>query len=410
MLRRPLWHASPNLQAFAVITLGLLWSPQAVLADGFNDRAPNAPHQKPAFGGQTRAPVAQDNVSFQQDIIAQGLENPWGMAQLPNGNWLVTERVGRLRYITDKSPLTAPIKGLPAIDARGQGGLLDVVIDQDFTLNRRLWWSYAEPRGNGLNATAVASGVLSEDYTMVTDVEVIFRQQPAWKSTYHFGSRLVFDRTGALFITTGERSYPDARLLAQDTQTHIGKIIRVTKTGQPAPDTPKSAAILPEIWSYGHRNIQAAALDPQGDLWTVEHGPRGGDELNKPQAHINYGWPDITYGEDYSGAPIGAGQTAKEGMAQPIYYWDPVIAPSGMAFYAGSLLPAWQGNVLIGGLASRSLVRLIIENDRVIGEARYLQGEARIRDVAVDEIGAIYILTDDQDGALIRLTPNTKSN
>lgn len=390
------------------LVLGLIWPSLNAVADDFNDRNPNAPHQRPAFAGQTRAAVITDTIELDKTLIAKGLENPWGMAQLANGNWLVTERAGRLRYITATGTLFAPITGLPPVDARGQGGLLDVVIDADFKTSRRLWWSFAEPRGNGKNATAVASGILSDDHRSLSDVKVIFRQNPAWQSTYHFGSRLVFDKTGALFITTGERSYPEARILAQDTRTHIGKVIRITKSGEAAPDNPVSANFLPEIWSYGHRNIQAAALDAKGRLWTVEHGPRGGDELNRPEAHKNYGWPVITYGEDYNGAPLGEGRTADDGMEQPVYYWDPVIAPSGMAFYTGDMFPSWRGSALIGGLASRSLVRIIMKDDRVIGEARYLQGQARIRDVKIGQDGAVYILSDAQNGALIRLTPKNK--
>lgn len=283
--------------------------------------------------------------------------------------------------------------------------MLDLAIRDDFAQTRRLWWSYAEPRGGGRNATAVATGTLDEDGGAVRDVRVIFRQQPAWASTLHFGARLVFDREGMLFVTTGERSLPQSRALAQDVGTHLGKVLRIDPEGGPAPGNPAIPGGLPEIWSYGHRNLQAAALAPDGRLWTAEHGPRGGDELNHPQPGLNYGWPVITYGIDYDGTPIGAGLTARDGMEQPVYYWDPVIAPSGMVFYHGALFPDWQGDLLIGGLAGQALVRLTLDGERVTGEARYLQGQGRVRDVGVARDGAVMILTDADDGALIRLTP-----
>ncbi|MBP7241844.1 PQQ-dependent sugar dehydrogenase, partial [Amaricoccus sp.] len=299
------------------------------------------------------------------------------------------------------------ISGLPEVDVRGQGGLLDVAIRDDFSETRRVWWSYAEPRGEGRNATAVATGVLSEDGATMSDVEVIFQQQPAWTSTSHFGSRLVFDASGALFVTTGERSQPEPRLLAQDVSTHIGKVLRIDPMGGPAEGNPSIPGGLPEIWSWGHRNVQSAALGRDGALWTVEHGARGGDELNRPEAGRNYGWPVITYGQDYRGGPIGEGITARDGMEQPVYYWDPVIAPSGMVFYDGAMFPGWQGSALVGGLAGQALVRLELEDGRVAGEARYLQGMGRIRDVDVAPDGAVMILTDADNGALIRLTPES---
>jgi len=376
----------------------------AARAQDFNAAPPNAPAQTPAFEGQTRAPVIEDDRALAQEVVADGLENPWGMDQLPDGRWLVTERPGRMRLVSAEG-LSPAIAGLPDVDARRQGGLLDVTVRDDFAETRRIWWSYSEPRGGGRNATAVATGRLSADERSLTDVEVIFRQEPAWDSTLHFGSRLVFDDQGALFVTTGERSRPEPRQLAQDVSTHLGKVLRIDPMGGPAAGNPEIEGGQPEIWSYGHRNLQAAALGPDGALWTVEHGPRGGDEVNRPEAGKNYGWPVITYGIDYSGRPIGDGITAKAGMEQPIYYWDPVIAPSGMAFYDGGMFPDWQGDLLIGGLAGQALVRLTLEEGRVTGEARYLQGMARIRDVDVAEDGAITVLTDSRNGALIRLTP-----
>ncbi len=374
-------------------------------AQDFNSAAPNAKGQQPAFVDQTRAPVIADRIELRRTVIADGLINPWGMAQLPDGTWLVTERPGRLRLIGTNGRVSQPVRGLPEVDARGQGGLLGVAIRDDFAGSRRIWWSYAEPRGDGVNTTAVATGVLSADGAALSDVRVIFRQEPAWRSTLHFGSRLVFDRSGALFVTTGERSSAEPRQLAQDVGTHLGKVLRINPDGGAAAGNPRIQGGLPEIWSFGHRNIQSAAIGPDGALWTVEHGPRGGDELNRSEPGRNYGWPVITYGEEYSGSPIGAGLTAQAGMEQPVYYWDPVIAPSGMAFYDGNMFPDWRGSVLVGGLAGQALVRLTLKDNRVTGEARYLQGVARIRDVAVARDGAVMILTDAQNGALIRITP-----
>lgn len=394
----------PRMSTLA-LALGLVVTPLAAAAQDFNAAAPNAAGQEPAFAGQTRAPVIEDDVRIAREIVADGLENPWGMDQLPDGGWLVTERAGRMRLIAADGTVSPPIEGLPEVDARKQGGLLDVVTADDFAQTRRVWWSYSEPRGEGRNATAVATGVLSEEGGAMAEVSVIFRQEPAWSSTQHFGSRLVFDEGGALFVTTGDRSLPEPRRLAQDVSTHIGKVLRIDPMGGPAEGNPEIPGGLPEIWSFGHRNVQSAALGPDGALWTVEHGARGGDELNRLQAGLNYGWPIVAYGEDYSGRPLGDGITAAEGMEQPLYYWDPVIAPSGMAFYDGELFADWRDSVLIGALAGQALVRLEIEDGRVAGEARYPQGGDRVRDVAVAQDGSVMLLIDASDGALVRLTP-----
>lgn len=369
----------------------------------FNAAPPNASGQTPAFEGQTRAPVMADDIPLATTVIAQGLNHPWGMAELPDGNWLVTERAGDLRLISVDGQVSAPISGVPRVDARQQGGLLDVMVAEDFARTRRVWVSYAEPREEGKNATAVATGTLSADGTALEDVRVIFQQQPAWDSTMHFGSRLVLDGRGGLFVTTGERSVESARGLAQDVTTTLGKVVRIN----PDSGAPMGAGIaggLPEVWSYGHRNLQSAALGPDGLLWTVEHGPKGGDELNQPEAGKNYGWPVVTYGLEYSGAPVEGGVTAAEGTEQPVYYWDPVIAPSGMAFYDGEMFPEWQGHALIGGLVTQDIVRLAIRDRRVEGEARHLRGIGRVRDVAVAGDGSLMILTDEDNGRLIRVT------
>jgi len=326
------------------------------------------------------------------------------VALLPDGRFLVTERPGRLRIIDRDGRMGPPIGGVPQVHARGQGGLLDVALDPQFSENHRIFFSFAEPGSGGLAGTAVGRARLTD--SALADLTIIYRQQPKVDGNNHFGSRLVFSREGLLFITQGERfSYPQ---MAQDLSVLLGKIVRVTVDGTIPPDNPfvNRSGARPEIWSYGHRNVQAAALDPAtGQLWTVEHGAMGGDELNHPEAGKNYGWPVITYGRDYSGRSIGIG-AVKEGMEQPVYYWDPVIAPSGMTFYTGNAFPGWQGSILIGGLASQVLVRLELENGRVTRETRYL-GELgqRIRDVQEGPDGFLYLVTDEDPGALLRIRP-----
>ncbi|HYR71591.1 MAG TPA: PQQ-dependent sugar dehydrogenase [Candidatus Acidoferrum sp.] len=335
--------------------------------------------------------------------VAVGLEHPWGVEFLPDGRFLVTERPGRLRVVNRDGRLSAPLTGVPEVYARGQGGLLDVALSPGFAQDRLIYLSFAE-RGSGGAGTAVARGRLGE--RGLEDTQVIWRQQPKVDGSYnHWGSRLVFRPDGTLFVTLGDRFVHSER--AQDLSTTIGKIVRINPDGSVPRDNPfvgRSGA-LPEIWSYGHRNVQAAVLDARGELWTVEHGARGGDELNNPQPGKNYGWPVITYGVDYSGARIGIG-TSHPGMEQPVYYWDPVIAPSGATFYSGTAFPDWRGDLLVGSLRPGALVRLRIANGRVTVEERYLDelGE-RIRDVREGPDGAIYLLTDSSRGRLIRVEP-----
>jgi len=348
----------------------------------------------------TPAPV---NGAVRVQTVAGGLEHPWGLAFLPNGRMLVTERPGRLRTVERDGRVSEPLAGVPQVQARGQGGLLDVALDPRFAENRLVYLSYAEP-GEGGAATAVARGRLGEG--RLEDVRVIYRQQPKVEGSNHFGSRLVFARDGTLFVTQGDRySY---REQAQDLSVGLGKIVRINPDGSIPRDNPfvGRAGVRPEIWSYGHRNVQGAALHPQtGQLWTAEHGARGGDELNRLEAGKNYGWPVITYGVDYSGARIGEG-TAKPGMEQPVYYWDPVIAPSGMTFYTGQAYPDWQGSILIGSLRPGLLVRLTLEGGRVAREERYLGDlRERIRDVRQGPDGLLYLLTDSRDGRILRVMP-----
>lgn len=368
--------------------------------------APNTDLQ-PASPQQTRAPEALSGVEIAVEEIARGLVQPWALAFLPDGRMLVTERPGRLRIVTREGEVSAPVDGLPAVDARGQGGLLDVVPAPDFAQTRTIYWTYAEPRGAGRNGTSVARGRLSEDGRRVENVQVIFRQEPAWASTAHFGSRIVFDREGRLFVTLGDRQGSDSRPLAQDLSAELGKIVRINPDGSIPPDNPflGRADARAAIWSYGHRNVQGADLNPEtGELWAIEHGPRGGDEINIPRPGRNYGWPVISFGEEYSGEPIGEGIAQRDGMEQPLYYWDPVIAPGDMDFYRGDLFP-WRGDLLIAGLRSEALVRLELDGERVRGEERFALGVGRIRDIAESEDGALWIVTDEQNGGVYRLTP-----
>ena len=336
--------------------------------------------------------------------FATGLVHPWGIAFLPDGRALVTERPGRLRLVGRDGRLSAPLSGVPAVLARGQGGLLDVALDPKFAQNRTIYLSYAEPGGDGAG-TAVARARLTDGG--LTDVRVIYRQQPKVAGSGHFGSRLVFRRDGTLFVTQGERMrYSDQ---AQDLGSGLGKVVRINTDGSIPRDNPfvGRSGVRPEIWSYGHRNVQSAALHPgTGALWTVEHGARGGDELNHPEAGKNYGWPVISYGVEYSGRPIGQGLRAKAGMEQPVYYWDPVIAPAGMLFYTGDAFPRWKNSVFIGSLQPGALVRLELQNGRVTKEERYLGNlNERVRDVEQGPDGRLYLLTDSERGRILRLDP-----
>ena len=389
--------------------------PRMSAAQGVDPRPANNPEQKPALAGQTDAPEKKSGVAFDVVTVAEGLQNPWGVAFLPGGKMLITERPGRLRVLSADGKLSAPVTGLPAVDARGQGGLLDVALDPAFAKNNIIYWSYAEPAAEqGVNNTAVAKGTFVDDAAAprVDDVQVIYHQRPTLRSTLHFGSRLVFGRDGTLFITQGDRSVTEGRMQSQKMDSGIGKMVRINTDGSIPKDNPfvGKEGVLPEIWSIGHRNIQSAALHPTtGELWEVEHGTRGGDEINIARKGRDYGWPTIAYGIEYRGGPITGGITQQEGMEQPLYYWDPIIGPSGMAFYTGSLFPAWQGNLFIGGHGTRDLVRLELSGDKVVAEERLLKDlqpkPEAIRDVRQGPDGAIYLLTDGSAGRLLKLVP-----
>ncbi len=357
---------------------------------------------------QTDAPKAE-KTALTVETVTTDLENPWALTFLPDGRMLVTERPGTLRIVTEDGKVSPPVQGVPDVFARGQGGLLDVELAPDFAETGTLFLSFAEPRDGGKAATAVAKGklVLEDGGAKLEGVSVIYRQNPAIQSSHHFGSRLVFDREGNLFVTTGDRGSQSDK--AQDANVPIGKVLRITQSGQPAPGNPGvegKSGWAPEVWSMGHRNLQGAVLDPTtGELWTVEHGARGGDELNNPQKGRNYGWPVISYGRHYSGAKIGEG-TAKVGMEQPVYYWVPSIATSGLEYYDGDLFAGWKGNLLVGGLAGSQLSRLVLENGEVIAEETLLSDRGdRIRDVRQGPDGAVYIVTDHTVGELLRLSP-----
>jgi glucose/arabinose dehydrogenase len=339
------------------------------------------------------------------ETVARGLSRPWAVAFLPDGTMLVTERDGWLRLVTVAGLISLPLLGAPAVFAQGQGGLLDIAIEPQFADSRRVYFSYAEA-GEGGAGTAVARGRLNAARTALEDVQVIFRQLPKVSGGGHFGSRLVFARDGTLFVTLGERFKFGP---AQDLSSDLGKIVRINRDGSVPRDNPfvGRAGARPEIWSYGHRNPQGAALNPQtGALWEIEHGPRGGDELNIPEAGKNYGWPLVSWGVHYDGRGIPKPPTRPD-LAPSIYQWTPVISPSGMAFYTGDAFRPWRGNLLIGGLSSHAVTRLTLDGTRVTAEERIPIG-ARVRDVRQGPDGAVYVLTDETDGALLRLTPATR--
>ncbi|HLL55698.1 MAG TPA: PQQ-dependent sugar dehydrogenase [Myxococcaceae bacterium] len=369
---------------------------------------PNVPEFKPAFAGQTRAPAVKTQTPLKVTEIASGFDKPWAIAFLPDGRFLVTEKpTGKLYIVTAQGKKSAAVAGLPKVDGRGQGGLLDVEVAPDYARSRLIYWTYYEPREGG-NGLAVARAKLAEGAApKIEGLQVIFRMQPTLESTLHAGGRLVFTPDGTLYVTLGERSIRPGRVQAQDLGSHFGKVVRINPDGSVPKDNPfvDRKGARPEIWSSGHRNILSAVLDDRNRLWVTEMGPRGGDELNLVERAKDYGWPTIGYGEEYSGAPIHE-KTQAPGMEQPVYYWDPVISPSGMTFYTGPLFPEWRGNFFIGGLSSQALVRLVLRDDRVIGEERLLLDlNARIREVVQGPDGALYLLTDASNGRLLKVTP-----
>jgi glucose/arabinose dehydrogenase len=367
-------------------------------------RPPNGSGQSPASAGQTRAPGASSNVAHQIRVVARGLDHPWALAFLPDGDMLVTERAGHMRRVTRDGRTSAPLAGVPAVTASGQGGLFDLALDPHFADNHLVYFTYFEPRGSGSGLTA-ARATLGEGG--LSGLKVLFRATPADPDNKNIGGRLAFLPDGTLVITVGDRFHLMAD--AQSLDNDLGKLVRINPDGSIPKDNPfvGKAGARPEIYSYGHRNPEALTVDPAtGVLWEIEHGPRGGDELNAPKPGLNYGWPVITYGIDYSGEIVGAGITQKAGMEQPVYYWDPVIAPSDMTFYDGVLFPAWKGSLFVGSLGQQHVDRLVLKDGKVVGEERlFSEIDQRIRDVRQGPDGALYVLTDAKDGQLIRIAP-----
>lgn len=367
-------------------------------------KEPNTKTNKPAFEGQTRIAGVKTNTPYEATKLSDDLKKPWGIATLPDGRFLITEKAGSMRIATSAGTLAEPITGLPAVNSSGQGGLLGVTIDPAFSENRMVYWVFSENTPHG-SLTSVAKGKLSADEKSIENAIVIYRAMPAYKGNLHYGGRIIFDKTGNLFVSTGERSDKVTRPQAQDLKSALGKIVRITTDGKPADGNPflNNANARPEIYTYGHRNVQGLSFHPEtGDLWEAEFGPRGGDELNLIQPGKNYGWPVITYGIEYGGDRIGESLTQKEGMEQPVYYWDPVLSPSGMTFYSGDNMPEWENNLFIAGLSSNHIARLVIKNNKVVGEERLLEKEKqRFRAVTQGKDGALYAITD--EGRLYRI-------
>jgi glucose/arabinose dehydrogenase len=358
----------------------------------------------PAFEGQTRIAGAKTSTAYEGSMLTDGLNSPWGITSLPDGRLLITEKEGTMRIATQQGELSEPITGLPEVDSRGQGGLLGLTIDPDFSNNRMVYWTFSEPVDGG-NLTAVAKGRLADDEKTIENAQVIYRSTPAYDGDKHYGSRILFDATGNIIFSTGERSDLETRPQAQDLNSALGKIIRITTDGKPAPGNPFEGKddARAEIHSYGHRNVQGLALHPvTGDLWDADFGPQGGDEINRVEPGKNYGWPTITYGIEYNGNKIGDAIQQQEGMEQPVYYWDPVISPSGITFYSSDVIPEWQNNIFVAALSGQHVARLVIEDNKVVGEERLLSDEGqRFRAITEGVDGALYAVTD--QGRLYRI-------
>lgn len=367
-------------------------------------KSPNAEY-KSAFKGQTRIAAVTTNTAYDSKVLTSGLERPWGIAALPDGRFIITEKDGTMRIVTAAGAVSDPLTGIPKTDNAGQGGMLGICIDPNFSKNKMIYWVFSEAMGEG-NVTAVAKGKLSSNEKSLENATVIYRATPAHKGALHFGGRILFTKDGNLLVSTGERSDLETRPQAQDLKSGLGKIVRITTDGKPAAGNPfiGKANARPELYSYGHRNVQGMALHPvTGDLWETEFGPRGGDELNRIGAGKNYGWPVITYGIEYSGEKVGTPTIQqKQGMEQPVYYWDPVISPSGITFYSGKGISEWKNNLFISSLSGMHICRIVIKNNKVVGEERLLSGETqRFRDITEGVDGALYAITD--QGRLYRI-------
>lgn len=349
----------------------------------------------PAFPEQTRIGSVATTTAYATSIVTSSLSSPWGIAAMPDGRLLITEKGGTMRIVSASGEVGKAISGVPAVNAAGQGGLLGVCLDPQFETNRMVYWAFSQAISGG-NVTAVAKGALSAEESKLENVAVIYQALPAHPSTLHYGGRVIFDDTGNLLVSTGERSSLDSRPLAQSTTAALGKIIRVNTSGQAAAGNPVFSGGLPELYSIGHRNPQGIAIHPVTHaLYQSEHGPRGGDEINLVEPGKNYGWPTITYGIEYNGSPVGGAIQHQEGLEQPVYYWDPVVSPSGITFYKGNRIPEWENNLFIGALSGEHIVRLVIDGDRVLGEERLLANQGqRFRAITQDGDGALYAITD----------------
>ena len=362
---------------------------------------------KPAFAGQTRIGSVKTSTAFSGNVVSNSLNHPWGIVGLPDGRLLVNEKGGTMRIVSSSGKIEEAISGIPAVNSSGQGGLLGIAIDPQFATNKMVYWTFSEAVDSG-NLTSVAKGTLSADEKRMENVSVVYRATPAYRGNLHYGSRVVVDQSGNLIISTGERSDIETRPQAQDLNSGLGKIIRITKDGQPAAGNPfiNQAGKRPELYSYGHRNVQGLAIHPvTGGLWNSEFGPKGGDEINLVMAGRNYGWPVITYGLEYNGDKVGDGITQQAGMEQPVYYWDPVLSPSGMTFYNSDQIAEWKNNLFITGLNSNHIARIVIKNNKVVGEERLLANEGqRFRDITQGKDGFLYAITD--EGRLYRIGKN----
>jgi glucose/arabinose dehydrogenase len=387
-----------NQQSIRLLTAGLLLTCANVFSVSAQvETGAASADYKPAFAGQTRITAVKTKTPLNITIINSKLENPWGISVMPDGRFFITQKQGTMVILGADGKLLKKITGLPEVDASGQGGLLDVTLAPDFAKSRMVYWAYSEAQPKGV-LLAIAKGKLSASETSIEDQKVIYRATPAYNGKLQYGSRIVFDKNGNLFVSTGERSGSDIRIQAQYLNSSLGKILHLSTDGKPVANGPFAgkANARPEIYAYGLRNPDGLAINPQtGDLWEAEFGPKGGDEVNIIKPGQNYGWPIITYGVEYSGKKVGDGIQQKEGMEQPVYYWNPSISPGSIAFYNGDVLSEWKGNLFVGALSGSHIIRLVIKDNKIVGEERILENKGeRFRDLVEGKDGALYAVTD----------------
>ncbi len=383
------------------LSVGLLVNAASInmaCAQNSVETKPTTADFKPAFAAQTRANAVKTKTPIDVEVINSELKSPWGLSIMPDGRFLISQKQGDMVILGKDGTMQKTIEGLPKVEGGGQGGLLDVTLDPDFAKNKMIYWNFSELQDDGSIVLAIAKGKLSSDETAVENQKIIYRATPSYKGKGQYGSRIVFDKSGNLFVSTGERSAADIRVQAQYLNSALGKVVHITKDGAAVPNGPfaKTADARPEIYAYGFRNPDGFAINPKtGDLWEAEFGPKGGDEVNIIKPGKNYGWPIISYGTEYSGKMVGDGITQKEGMEQPVYYWNPSISPGCMAFYNGNKIPEWNGNLFMGALGGQHIARLVIKNDKIVGEERLLEDKGeRFRDMAEGIDGALYTVTD----------------